>query len=238
MSPHDILEKKITEHLPPKDTAKILRDMTIKSYEILKNHPINKTRVEKGLNPANSIWLWGEGKKPALPTFHDLYKISGSMISAVDLLKGLGILAGLDIVKVDGITGNIHTNFKGKALAALDELKSGKDFVYIHVEAPDECGHRNERENKVKSIELIDELVVGTLLKGMDEFEDYKILVIPDHPTPLALRTHTSDPVPFVIYQKSKAKDSGFETYDEETAAKTGLFIEDGHTLMSKFLSE
>src|SRR5690606_17190685 len=152
------------EFLSKNDNNTLLLDMMEKSYHILKDHPVNQARVAKGLNPANSIWLWGEGKKPSLPNFEDVYGIKGSVISAVDLIKGIGICAGLKPVHVKGATGNINTNFKGKAEAALEELKSGQDFVYIHIEAPDECGHRQEIHNKVKSIELIDELVLGTLL--------------------------------------------------------------------------
>ncbi|MFZ5988293.1 MAG: cofactor-independent phosphoglycerate mutase [Bacillota bacterium] len=235
--PHDILEKKITSYLPKGDNNKILLDMMVRSYDILKDHPVNKARIARGLRPANSIWLWGEGKRPSIPKFYDKYKITGSVISAVDLIKGIGILAGLKNVEVEGATGNIHTNFIGKALAALEELKSGKDFVYLHIEAPDECGHRYEIENKVKSIEIIDEQVVGTILKGLEEYDDYRILILPDHPTPLALRTHTSDPVPFLIYQKSNHKKSGVKGYDEFQAADTNIYFNEGHRLMDHFIN-
>jgi 2,3-bisphosphoglycerate-independent phosphoglycerate mutase len=231
--PHDILEKKIGCYLPDN---KMILDMMVKSYDILKDHPVNKERVSKGLNAANSIWLWGEGKKPNIPKFYDMYKIQGSVVSAVDLVKGIGILAGLNSVEVEGATGNIHTNFKGKALAALEQLESGCDFVYLHIEAPDECGHRYEIENKVRSIELIDEQVVGTILKGLQKYEDYKILILPDHPTPLSLRTHTSEPVPYLLYQKSSNKDSGLTGYDELQAKSTNVFIDEGHKLMKHFI--
>jgi 2,3-bisphosphoglycerate-independent phosphoglycerate mutase len=176
---------------------------------------VNRSRTARGLRPANSIWLWGEGSKPALPKFTDKYGINGSVVSAVDLIKGIGICAGLDSVDVDGVTGNINTNFKGKAEAALKELKNGKDFVYVHIEAPDECGHRFEIENKVKSIEYIDKLIVGTLLEGLSAYDDYSIMVLPDHPTPLSLRTHTPEPVPYIIYRKSSQSPSGVDGYDE-----------------------
>jgi len=234
--PHDILDKTIGEYLPSGDAGKVLLEMMKKSYDLLKDHPVNKERMRKGLRPANSIWLWGEGKKPALTSFHQTYGLKGSVISAVDLVKGLGICAGLKAVEVQGATGNINTNFKGKAEAALQELKSGQDFVYIHIEAPDECGHRHEIDNKVKSIELIDQLILGTLLEGLNEYEDYKIMILPDHPTPLAIRTHTSDPVPYMIYQKKREIESPAKSYDEFEAAKTGLFIEKGHELMSHFI--
>lgn len=231
--PHDILEKKIGSYLPEN---KMILDMMVKSYDILKDHPINKARISKGLNPANSIWLWGEGKKPNIPKFYDMYKIQGSVVSAVDLIKGIGILAGLNSIDVEGATGNIHTNFKGKALATLEQLESGSDFVYLHIEAPDECGHRYEIENKVKSIELIDEQVVGPILKGLEKYDDYKILILPDHPTPLSLRTHTSEPVPYLLYQKSSSKNSGITGYDEFQASSTDIFIEEGYKIMKYFI--
>ncbi len=234
--PHDILEKKIANYLPKGENTKLLLDMMVKSYDILKNHPVNKARISKGLRPANSIWLWGEGKKPLLSKYYDKYKINGSVISAVDLIKGIGILAGLKNVDVEGATGNIHTNFIGKAQAALKELESGQDFIYLHFEAPDECGHRYEIENKVKSIEIIDEQVVGTILKGLEKYEDYRLLILPDHPTPLSLRTHTSDPVPYLLYQKSKPKMSGIAGYDEVQAASTNIFFEEGYRLMDHFI--
>ncbi|HPD00877.1 MAG TPA: cofactor-independent phosphoglycerate mutase [Acetivibrio sp.] len=234
--PHDILEKKITDYLPKGEITKLLLDMMVKSYDILKDHPVNKARISRGLRPANSIWLWGEGKKPLLSKYYDRYKINGSVISAVDLIKGIGILAGLKNVDVEGATGNIHTNFIGKAQAALKELESGQDFVYLHFEAPDECGHRFEIENKVKSIEIIDEQVVGTILKGLEKYEDYKLLILPDHPTPLSLRTHTPDPVPYLLYQKSKPKKSGVTGYDEVQAASTNIFFNEGYKLMDHFI--
>jgi 2,3-bisphosphoglycerate-independent phosphoglycerate mutase len=163
--PHDILEKNIAPYLPAGDCSDMLLSLQKKSHALLKDHPVNLARMAKGLRPANSIWLWGEGMKPAIPRFSDKYNRTGSVVSAVDLIKGIGICAGLDSVEVEGATGNIHTNFRGKAVAALNELRKGKDFVYVHVEAPDECGHRFEIENKVKSIEYIDDLVVGTLLE-------------------------------------------------------------------------
>lgn len=238
--PHDILGKVIGEFLTKNDNNAALLDMMEKSYHILKDHPINQARVAKGLNPANSIWLWGEGKKPSLPNFEEVFGVKGSVISAVDLIKGIGICAGLKPLHVKGATGNINTNFKGKAEAALEELRSGQDFVYIHIEAPDECGHRQEIHNKVKSIELIDELVIGTLLEGLEEFENYRMMILPDHPTPLALRTHTSDPVPYLIYDKSKDKNNAGEEksicYDEFYAKETGIFIEQGHEIMKRFI--
>jgi len=236
--PHDILEKVIGPYLPSGKDTEILLDMMKKSYDFLKDHPVNKAREAKGLRPANSIWLWGQGRRPSIPRFYDKYGITGSVISAVDLIKGIGICAGLNSVDVEGATGNIHTNFRGKAEAALKELEAGRDFVYIHVEAPDECGHRFEIENKVKSIELIDKEVLGVILDGMARYEDYSILVLPDHPTPLSKRTHTPEPVPYVIYRKSAEKASGLTGYDELQASETGIYIEEGFRLMDRFLNK
>lgn len=233
--PHDILGKRIADYLPSgKDSLPLLKMMK-ESQRLLENHPVNLKRKEKGLRPANSIWIWGEGKKPALDPFKNKYGLSGAVISAVDLIKGLGILAGMDSIDVKGATGNIDTNYLGKAQAALDALSQGKDFVFVHIEAPDECGHRYEIDNKVKSIELIDELVVASLIKGLEVYEDYKILVLPDHPTPLSLRTHTRDPVPYIFYQKSRAKKGSSMTYNEKNAQDTGIFIGSGTDLMAKF---
>ena len=236
--PHDITGRKITEYLPKGEAAGPLLEMTQASYVFLKDHPVNQERIARGLNPANSIWLWGEGTKPALPLFADKYNLQGAVISAVDLLKGIAICAGMDSIDVPGATGNIHTNFVGKTKAGLQALESGKDFVYLHFEAPDECGHRNEIENKKRSIELIDEKVFGTLLKGLEKYEDYRILFLPDHPTPLSLRTHTSEPVPYLIYQKSKSKDSAAKGYDEFQAKETGLFFYSGADLMDHFIRD
>lgn len=233
--PHDILGKRVADYLPSgKDSLPLLKMMK-ESQRLLENHPVNLKRKEKGLRPANSIWIWGEGKKPALDPFKNKYGLSGAVISAVDLIKGLGILAGMDSIDVKGATGNIDTNYLGKAQAALDALSQGKDFVFVHIEAPDECGHRYEIDNKVKSIELIDELVVASLIKGLEVYEDYKILVLPDHPTPLSLRTHTRDPVPYILYQKSRAKKGSSMTYNEKNAQDTGIFIGSGPDLMAKF---
>lgn len=237
--PHDILEQNLAQYLPKGEGSDILTEMTIKSYELLKNHPVNIKRMERGLKPANSIWIWGEGKKPALSSFKDKYGLNGSVISAVDLIKGIAICAGLESIDVEGATGNVHTNFKGKADAAISALENGSDFVYIHMEAPDECGHRHEIENKVKSIELIDEKVVGYI---KDELEtkgiEYRMLILPDHPTPLALRTHTRDAVPYIIYDSTSTDGGSGVAYSEDNAAANGKLIEKGFTLMDSFLKK
>lgn len=234
--PHDISDRPIADHLPKGPASATLLRLMEESHRFLSDHPVNKARVAKGLRPANSLWIWGQGRKPAVPSFQEKYGLSGSVISAVDLTKGLGLCAGLESINVPGATGNITTNFRGKALAALEELKKGKDFVYIHIEAPDECGHRGELDNKVKSIEEIDEKVLGVLLEGLEEYDDYRIMILPDHPTPLSLRTHTAEQVPFLIYQKSQPKASAVAGYDEDSAQATGLRVENGYELMDRFI--
>jgi 2,3-bisphosphoglycerate-independent phosphoglycerate mutase len=183
------------------------------------------------------MWFWGEGVRKPLMPFEEKYGLKGSVISAVDLLKGIGKFSGMNVVNVEGATGYIDTNFEGKAQACIKELEAGQDFVYIHVEAPDECGHRYEIENKKRSIELIDEKILGPVLEALEKYDDYKVLVCPDHPTPLSLKTHTNDPIPFMIYHK-KAEVSGVDTWNERTSKETGLFVSEGYTLMDKFLSE
>ena len=234
--PHDITGRKITEYLGVNKNGEKLLNMMKRSYDLLKDHPANKRRIERGLRPANSIWLWGEGVRKDLTPFEEKYGLKGAMISAVDLLKGIGKFTGMEVIKVEGATGYIDTNFSGKAEAAIDALKRGNDFVYIHVEAPDECGHRFEIQNKVKSIELIDELILGPILKAFDG-EDIKILICPDHPTPLALKTHTNAPVPYLIYD-SRKEQKGVKKFCEEEAEKTGRFVGVGHTLMEHFLDK
>lgn len=235
--PHDISGKVIGEHLSKSENAKELIDMMKKSYAFLMEHPVNKKRISEGKRPANSIWLWGEGTKPSFPDFKGRFGIDGSIISAVDLLKGIAKCAQMAAPDVEGATGYIDTNFDGKAQCAIDELES-KDFVYIHLEAPDECGHRNEPENKVKAIEIIDEKILGKLLPALEKYDDYKIMVLPDHPTPIVTMTHASDPVPYMIYQKSKHSDNGIESFNELSAKETGRYIEVGHTLMEHFIND
>lgn len=237
--PHDILGQKVKNYMPQGLNSEIIDEMTRKSNKFLSQHEINKKRSAKGLNPANSIWIWGEGKKPLLSNFYEKYKLKGSVVSAVDLIKGIGLCAGLDVIDVEGATGNINTNFIGKARAALTELAKGNDFVYIHIEAPDECGHRHEVENKYKAIEYIDNQIVKVVKEEMERIgEDYKIIILPDHPTPLALRTHTSEPVPFLIYQSNNEKDNPNGCYDEFLAKDTDLYFPEGYKLMDYFLKD
>jgi len=237
--PHDISGKKIAEHLPSGSGSAKVRTMMERSFEILADHPVNRKRMEKGLNPANSIWIWGAGKKPLLPLFEEKYGLKGSVISAVDLVKGIGLFAGLKLVNVEGATGNIDTNYSGKAEAAVEALKKGDDFVYLHIEAPDECSHRFETENKIKAIEMIDDLVVRRIRDDLErERMDHSILLITDHATPLSLGTHTRDPVPFAIYRSSNPMENSDRTFDEDCAAETGLFLEEGHLLMDHFIKQ
>lgn len=234
--PHDITGKVIGPHLSTAETARPLLEMMEKSFDLLKDHPVNKARVAAGRRPANCIWLWGEGKRPALQPFEALYGIKGGMVSAVDLLKGIANCAGMEVAEVPGATGYIDTDFEGKAKAALD-LLTRNDLVYVHFEAPDECGHRNEPENKVKAIEMIDSRVLPLLEEGLEQYEDYKILLLPDHPTPIVTRTHASDPVPYLLYQKSAPK-TGVDTINEETAKATGIYMENGPAMMPHFLGQ
>lgn len=234
--PHDITGKVIGPHLSTAETARPLLEMMEKSFDLLKVHPVNKARVAAGRRPANCIWLWGEGKRPALRPFEALYGIKGGMVSAVDLLKGIANCAGMEVAEVPGATGYIDTDFEGKAKAALD-LLTRNDLVYVHFEAPDECGHRNEPENKVKAIEMIDSRVLPILEEGLEQYEDYKILLLPDHPTPIVTRTHASDPVPYLLYQKSAPK-TGVDTINEETAKATGIYMENGPAMMPHFLGQ
>lgn len=207
------------------------------SYDILKNHPINVARREQGLNPANCCWFWGAGTKPALTSFEETYHKKGVMISAVDLLKGIAIGTGMKVVEVEGATGGLNTNYEGKADAAVKALlEDGYDLAYIHIEAPDEMGHQGSIERKVKAIENIDWRVLRPVRDALEESgEDYKILVLPDHPTPIRLRTHTADPIPYLLYDSTVAVPQALY-YNEKDAARSGVFINPGYELMKHFL--
>ncbi len=233
MRPHDILGKRIGEYLPRvEDGGAEFLELMKKSYDILKDHPVNQARKERGLKPANSAWLWSPGKKPQLPSFKEKWGMDAAVISAVDLIKGIGLCAEMNSIDVEGATGNVHTNYDGKAAATIDAFKNGAELVYVHVEGPDECGHRAEIENKVKSIELIDQKILSPVYKYLCESgEDFKIMVLPDHPTPICKRTHTMDPVPFFIYS-SKGDIDGCDTFNEFTAKDKGYYVENGYTLM------
>ena len=235
--PHDITGKPVKGHLPTSATGKEYLRLMERSAKLLKDHPVNIARIKAGKRPASSLWFWGEGTKPKLQSFKERYGLNGAMISAVDLLKGIGKLTGMRVIEVEGATGNYDTNFLGKANAALDALKDC-DFVYIHMEAPDECGHHGDAEHKIYSIEQIDG-VVKTIAEGLKKSgEDFSLLIMPDHPTPLDVMTHVSDPVPYVLYNSTKTVNGGAEKYCETAAAKTGVFADSGVSLMRKFLGK
>ncbi len=232
--PHDISDRKIKQYLP---SDEIILDFMKKSEEILINHPINKKRIAEGKNPATSLWIWGEGTRPSLEEFSKLYNIKAAVVSAVDLVKGIAILAGMDSIDVEGATGNIHTNFDAKAKAAVKALiEDGNDLVYVHLEAPDECGHQGDAEGKTRSLEIIDEKIISYIRKSLEENGyDYKFLVMPDHPTPIQTKTHSREPVPSVIYKKGDNRNNNYR-FTEEYAQKFGTKIEDGYTIMKIFL--
>ncbi len=235
--PHDISGNVISEYLPKDKDAEFYRALQEKSYELLKDHPVNLKRIKEGKNPANSIWLWGEGTKPLLDNFEQKFGKKGAMVCAVDLLKGIAISAGLKLYEVEGATGGVVTNFLGKGETALKALLDGNDFVYVHIEAPDESGHQGNVKAKINAIEQIDQNIVGTLFNGLTKAkEDFAIMVLPDHPTPIATKTHAKEPVPFMIY--SSTRDLGAnESYSEKDAEKPGYFIPVGSDLIKEFLS-
>jgi 2,3-bisphosphoglycerate-independent phosphoglycerate mutase len=235
--PHDITGQDILKFIPSGEGADKLMNLMNSSQMIFHNHPQFKRRAEAGETPANSIWLWGQGKAPAIEPFSSKFGLSGAVISAVDLIKGIGIYAGLDIINVPGATGYLDTNFQGKAQAAIDVLKQ-RDFVFVHVEAPDEASHSGNLADKIRAIELFDEQVVGPVLEGVKQFGDYRILCAPDHPTPVALMTHTSDPVPFILYCGEEQEQPGVAGYDEISAAATGYLEPQGFRLMEKLLEK
>ena len=237
--PHDIIGRTIAEYLPREDNGGAeFRRLMKESYEILNHHPVNEARRARGLKPANSAWLWSPGKKPRLPDFSEKWGISGTVISAVDLIKGIGLCAGMKSIDVEGATGNVHTNYDGKAEAAMQAFRDGADLVYVHVEGPDECGHRAETENKVLSVELIDQKILKPVYEYLlSTEEDFKILVLPDHPTPIEIRTHSMEPVPFFLYD-SRKDETGVATYSETTAAETGLYVADGFTLLERVIEK
>ncbi len=233
--PHDVLGQTIGQYLPE---DKALREMMKKSYDILANHPINIERKKQGLNPANSLWFWGAGTKPALSSFEEKNKLKGAMISAVDLLKGIAVGAGMKVIEVEGADGTLHTNYEGKADAAVKTLiEDGSDFVYIHVEAPDEMGHQGSKERKIQAIQFLDEKVIRRVKEKMDASgEAYRMLVLPDHPTPIRCRTHTSNPVPYLLYDSTTSVENNTD-YNEKAGKESGIFIPEGFTLIDKLFS-
>lgn len=237
--PHDIIGQRIGGHLPKAENggAEFLAFMKA-GYDVLNHHPVNEERRRRGLRPANSPWLWSPGKKPALPSFKEKWGLNGTIISAVDLIKGIGMCAGMNVVSVDGATGNYHTNYTGKADATIAAFKDGSDFVYVHVEAPDECGHRGELDVKVKAIEKIDTLILAPVLEYLKTCgEDFKILVLPDHPTPIEIRTHSHEAVPFFLYDSRKTAD-GMPVFTEANAEAMQNYVADGSTLLSMMIEK
>ncbi len=236
--PHDIQDKDIQDYLPRGDGDETINSLMEESIDILLAHPVNKNRQEDGKKVANSIWLWGQGRRPTMPTFREKYNLEGAMISAVDLTKGIGIYAGFEVINVPGATGWIDTNYVGKAEHALWALRT-KDIVYVHVEAPDEAGHTGDVKNKLKAVEDFDEFIVGNIIHGMKQFDEYRILVLPDHPTPLEIRTHSNEPVPFVIYDNRRERTGKPVAYDENIGGrKDALIFREGHKLMDYFLEQ
>ncbi len=236
--PHDISGKEVAPYLPIGEGADKLKHLIERSKELLKNHPVNDKRLKHGKKPASSIWLWGQGRAPKMPKFKELYGIEGAVISAVDLVKGIGIYAGLRVIDVPGATGYLDTNYEGKveyALHALDEV----DLVMIHIEATDETGHEGKADLKIRAIEDFDSRVIGPVLRGMEKFDDYKILLLSDHPTPIELKTHINEPVPFVIFSsKNKAVKDKDQTFSESSASKTGVFVDEGWKLIEMVLGK
>lgn len=234
--PHDVLGQKVGAHLP---ADPVLREMQKRSYEILSGHPLNQKRKEQGLNPANSCWFWGAGTRPALSSFEEKNQKTGAMISAVDLLKGIAVGAGMKNIEVEGANGQLHTNYEGKAQAAADALlKDGYDFVYVHVEAPDEMGHQGSVERKVQAIEYLDQRLIAKLKAELDASgEDYRMMILPDHPTPIRVRTHTSDPVPYLLYDSRKDLEGGVGVYNEKSAKAGGIEVAHGYELIDKLFS-
>lgn len=234
--PHDISGRVVGQYLDSDPRAKELIELMKKSVDVLKDHPVNKKRIAEGKRPATSIWLWGQGSKPTVGSFEEKFGKKGAVISAVDLIKGIGICAGMKVCEVEGATGYVDTNFEGKVDAALEQLENGCDFAYLHFEAPDECGHRHEMENKIKSVELIDSIVLEKLRKKLD---NYRLLILPDHPTPISTMTHEMDPVPFVLYD-SEADHGKSESVNicERTAKESGNFVDFGFKMLPKLFEK
>ncbi len=237
--PHDITGRPIRGFLPKGGNGELLLSLIRRSYELLRDHPVNRKRIERGLNPASSVWFWGEGRKPALTPFREKFGVErGAVISAVDLVQGIGVCAGLDVIRVPNITGNYHTDFAAKGRAAVEAFRNGYEFVYIHVEAPDECGHHGEMKEKIWSIEQIDEKIMGPVLDYLRASgEPWAALVMPDHPTPLAKLTHTGDPVPFALLRSDDER-PGARRFTESAAAEAGLFLDPACRIMERLVAE
>lgn len=235
--PHDIIGRRIGDYLPREaDGGAEFLDLMRRSFDILNHHPINEARRARGLKPANSAWFWSPGRKPQLPSFAEKWGLRATVISAVDLIKGIGLCAGMESIDVEGATGNVHTNYVGKANAAIDAFARGQELVYVHVEAPDECGHRAEIENKVESIKRIDAQILAPVVAYLRESgEPFRVMVLPDHPTPIRIRTHSIDPVPYLIWDSS-IKHAGVASFTESTAAACENYLANGCELMGRLV--
>jgi 2,3-bisphosphoglycerate-independent phosphoglycerate mutase len=234
--PHDIVGQPIREYMPRGEGEEMFGGLMLDSVSILNRHQINLNRIESGKRPANMIWLWGQGKRPSMPDFADLYSIEGAVISAVDLIRGLGKYAGLSVVEVPGATGYFDTNYAGKGSYGLEALKQG-DFLFVHVESPDEAGHVGNIEEKVKAIENFDKFVVGPIVEGISQYERYRVMVLPDHYTPIAVGTHIADSVPFVVWGTGISR-SNTSCFSEAEAAKSDKVFEKAHELLPAYLRE
>ncbi len=231
--PHDIIGRRIGDYLPQSESSRPMRELMKASYEFLNNHPLNIERERNGLKRANSLWLWSPGKKPSLPSFAEKTGLKASVVCAVDLIKGIGFCAGMNVPEVEGATGTLETNYTGKRDAAIKELENGADLVYIHVEAPDECGHQGKVDDKIKAIENIDKYILSGVfdyLRSKDE--PFRILLLPDHPTPISARTHIRASVPFVMYDSQNEVESGLKSYSEKNAGSSGVYLDRGEKLM------
>jgi len=236
--PHDILGQGIVSYLPAGPHGPFFLDLTRRAADLLEKHPVNLKRIAEGKNPANSIWVWGEGKRPKLSLFQERYGLKGAVISAVDLINGIGILAGLTPVHVEGATGNIHTNFDGKAAAAIQALSGDADYVYLHLEAPDECGHQGDLPGKIRSMELIDRKVVAPIQAALAASgEEYRILILPDHPTPISVRTHVNEAVPYVLFDSRRTGEEADQQFSEASGRSSGRFFSSGPELIKYYLS-
>lgn len=231
--PHDIIGRRIGDYLPYSELGKPMLELMKESYELLNNHPLNLDREARGLKRANSLWLWSPGKKPSLPSFEEKTGLKASVVCAVDLIKGIGVCAGMKVPAVAGATGSLDTNYQAKRDAAIKELRSGADLVYIHVEAPDECGHQGRADDKIKAIENIDKYILSGVLDYLrSSNEPFRILLLPDHPTPVSARTHTRAPVPFVLYDSENEIESGVSCYCEKSGTESGFYLDRGEKLM------
>jgi 2,3-bisphosphoglycerate-independent phosphoglycerate mutase len=236
---HEIMGQRLGDNLPQGSMAELAVDYMKKAHEILKNHPYNKEKIANGELPANALWLWGPGVKAALPSFYERYGLKGGVISGVDLIRGIGISAGMDICYLSSATGGVETDFHGKGDVAAAYLKGGGEFIFVHVEAPDESGHQGKAEMKVKAIERIDQETIPPIIKACEDMgEDYRIIVSPDHATPVELRTHTREPIPFVIFDSRYHKMDQSMIHDEESAKKSGILFEDGKSMLLKFFDK